>query len=350
MSSVSGFNGVYAVDWAQTAPGDEWGMPPDFMAVGMSWRWRGRARRLDAPVETLWLDSPVDRSDPRERARTRLRRLALAEMPAAARDLPLLDAQQAADSLVLTDGHRLFHARLVRHGARFLAVFDPLLPPPDHEFWIAALNIAPTRPQRRVGVICFLPGTRIATPQGPRPVETLEPGDRVDTRDNGARPVVWRGETRLTGAELYLHPHLRPIRIRAGALTGGQAGGRPDADLLVSPGHRVLVPAPQTAWNDGEVLIAAADLEDGRAVRRDFTLASVRYVHLMFEHHEIITANGQPCESFHPGLADPQVLTWHARSLEKAVPGLAAHPERYGETVRRCLGQGEAAILRPALA
>ena len=73
MSSVSGFSGVYAVEWAQTAPGEEWGLPPDQLAVGMSWRWRGEAQRLDSGVAALWLDRPADREDRRQRARRRMR-------------------------------------------------------------------------------------------------------------------------------------------------------------------------------------------------------------------------------------------------------------------------------------
>lgn len=342
MSSVSGFNGVYAVDWAQTAPGEEWGLAPDLLAVGMSWRWRGVAQRLDAGVAALWLDRPAGRDDPRARARRRIARLALAVMPAMQDEAG--EAAPAPDSLVLTDGERLYPARIVTRGARRLAVFHPLLPTAGAELWIAALNLAGPAP-RRGGVICFLPGTRIATPQGPRAVETLEPGDLVETRDNGAQPLLWRGETRLSGAELYLHPHLRPLRIAAGALPGG----RPEADLLVSPAHRLLLPAPG-GLGGGEVLVAAADLEDGRGVRRDFALGAVRYLHLMLERHEILTANGQPCESFHPGMADATVLKWHARSLEKVAPGLAGEPGRYGATARRCLDRGEAAILRFATA
>ncbi len=349
MSSVSGFYGVYAVEWAQTAPGEEWGLAPELMTTGMTWRWRGAAQRLDSGVAALWLDAPHNRADPRRRARDRMRRLALAETPdSAAFSDP--DDSCPPDSMRLTDGRRVYPARILRHDGRMLAVFHPLLPPPDRDLWVSALNLAGQAGTRRAGVICFLPGTMIATPDGPRAVETLAPGMPVLTRDNGARPVLWRGETRLSGAELYLHPHLRPLRIRSGGLAGNASGGaRPDADLLVSPGHRLLLKSP--AWTgETEVLVAAEDLEDGRAVRRDFTLASVRYVHLMLERHEIITANGQPCESFHPGLADARVLAWHARSLEKAAPGVVAHPARFGDPVRRCLSRGETGILRAALA
>ncbi|GAB4259351.1 MAG: hypothetical protein Kow0013_01930 [Pararhodobacter sp.] len=341
MSSVSGFSGVYAVDWAQTAPGEEWGLDPAMLAVGMSWRWRGRARRLDAAVETLRLGQSLDRGNLRARARARMARLARGLAPMDP-DLATADDPAAflGAGMVLTDGHQVYPMRIVRGGGRLLAVFDPLLPSPDTELWITELALDDGC-ARRGGVICFLPGTLIDTPQGRRPVETLEPGDAVSTRDAGAQPVVWRGETRLTGAELYLHPDLRPVRIRAGALRGG----RPDADLLVSPGHRLLLNSGEAPWSDREVLVRAADLEDGRAIRRDFTLSSVRYVHLMLESHQILTANGQPCESFHPGLTDERVLAWHARTLERVAPGLVSNPGRYGGPARRCLDRGEAAIL-----
>lgn len=344
MSSVSGFRGVYAVGWGQTAPGDEWGLAPEFLSVGMNWRWRGEARRLDAGVETLWLDHPFERADPRARARSRMQRLALAELRDIDAAPTTLEDSLPENSLVLTDGHKLFPARLIRQGGQMLLVFAPLLPMPERELWIAALNIAPSG-ARETSVICFLPGTQIATPSGTRNVESLAPGDLVSTRDTGARPVVWRGETRLSGAELYLYPHLRPYRIASGAL--GQ--DRPEGDLLISPEHRVLQHAPAFC-GAGEVLVSARDLEDGRKVRRDFSLSSVTYVHLMLEQHEIITANGVPCESFHPGLADPRVLAWHARSLERAHPGLIADPARFGDTARRCLDRGEAGILRGVLA
>ena len=344
MSSVSGFRGVYAVDWAQTALDEEWGLAPDLIGKGMTWRWRGRALRLDAGVATLWLDRPQGRDDPRSRARNRLRRLALAPIPGEVQDQTSEPSSQT-DWISLTDGQRPYHARILRQHGRMLVVFDPLLPPPERDLWITGVNLTAAPGARPAGVICFLPGTRIATPQGPRAVETLEPGDLVATRDNGAQPLVWRGETRLSGAELYLYPQLRPLRLRAGALGHGQ----PDGDLLISPGHRLLM--TRKGWpGEPEVLVAAADLEDGKRLRRDFSLSSVRYVHLMLARHEILTANGQPCESFHPGLADSGVLAWHARSLERAAPGLAADPGRYGDTARRCLSRGEAGILQRELA
>ena len=359
MGRKPGCCGIYAVEWRQTASDEVPGLPPGELSLGMRWSWRGRAHRLDPGAQSLWLENPLNRDNPRGRARSRMRRLALAPQsetadPDTADDHP---DSLPADSLVLTDGQRLYPARLVddRRGG-WLAVFDPLLPPPDHELWVAALDLRLRAPRRAAEVICFTPGTLIETAGGPRPVETLEPGDRLLTRDHGLQPLVWRGETRLSGAELYLHPQLRPVRLRAGALNaawrhaGAEAPRLPERDLLVSPSHRLLLPAPAGLFGASETLVRARDLIDHRQIRRDFAQDALVYIHLLLPHHEILFAEGLPCESFHPALAGAEVLKWHARSLERHLPGLVGAPERYGPPARPCLQTGEAALLRHALA
>lgn len=147
-------------------------------------------------------------------------------------------------------------------------------------------------------VPCFTPGTRIATPLGARAVETLKPGDMVITRDNGIQPIRWVGSRSLTGAELAAASHLRPIRIRKGALEHGM----PDRDMLVSPNHRLLVSNGLTAlyFEESEVLVAAKHLTGVQGIE----IAPVRwvtYVHIMFDRHEVILSDGAWTESFQPG-------------------------------------------------
>lgn len=147
-------------------------------------------------------------------------------------------------------------------------------------------------------VPCFTPGTLIATPQGERRVEELDVGDRVITRDNGIQQIRWVGARAMSGEELKRAAHLRPVRIRQGAL----GTGLPERDMLVSPQHRVLLANDKTAlyFDENEVLVAAKHLTkmDGVDV---VDVAETTYIHVMFDHHEVILSDGAWTESFQPG-------------------------------------------------
>lgn len=146
--------------------------------------------------------------------------------------------------------------------------------------------------------VCFTPGARIATPEGPRAVETLREGDRVLTRDNGVRAIRWAAFNGLSAADLARDPALAPILIREGAL----GGGLPERDMMVSPNHRMLVcePRVQLYLAENEVLVAAKHLTRLPGVER-IAVSGVNYHHLLFDIHEIIRADGTWTESFCPG-------------------------------------------------
>jgi hypothetical protein len=146
--------------------------------------------------------------------------------------------------------------------------------------------------------ICFTPGTMIMTPEGQRPVESLRPGDRVITRDNGIQTICWTGAKTLDAAELRRAPQLRPILIRAGAL----GHGMPERDMLVSPNHRMLYMSEELPliMSEYEVLVAAKHMTRLEGIERA-QVPGVTYLHLMCEKHEVILANGAWTESFQPG-------------------------------------------------
>jgi hypothetical protein len=203
-------------------------------------------------------------------------------------------------------------------------------------------------PTHEGGVICFTPGTQLATPDGSRPIEKLRPGDLVCTRDNGPQPVVWCGYRRMSGARLWAMPHLRPIRIRRNVFGIGQ----PDRDLIVSPQHRMLIRgrAAEALFNTDEVLVAAEDLLNDLSIVVDHEMREVTYVHVLLERHQIVQANGLLTESFHPAHSAPEALDpAHRQALVEALPALAADPLAYGDVVRRYLTGAEAAILRHQL-
>ena len=146
---------------------------------------------------------------------------------------------------------------------------------------------------------CFTPGTMIETDHGPRPVESLEPGARVLTRDNGYQVLRWVGRRELGPAELAARPELRPVLIGRDAL----GPGLPQRDMRLSPQHRVLLSGPRAELvaGESEVLAAALHLTDRPGIRRETTARSVSYIHLLFDRHEIIRSDGLWSESFQPG-------------------------------------------------
>lgn len=184
-------------------------------------------------------------------------------------------------------------------------------------------------------VICFVAGTLIRTPAGERPIETLRPGDLVVTADRGLQPVRWIGRNRVPGGG-----HLAPVRIAKGALGN-------DRPLIVSPQHRLLsaTPGHRLHFGTSEVLVAAKHLIDGDRVTQA-ACETVDYLHVMFDRHEIIFANGVAVESFHPGdiglgaIADPA-----REELFEIFPDLRSLPATYGPTSRRCLRRWEAQLL-----
>ncbi|MFN3824584.1 MAG: Hint domain-containing protein [Pseudorhodobacter sp.] len=145
---------------------------------------------------------------------------------------------------------------------------------------------------------CFTPGTLIATPKGEVPVESLRPGDRVVTRDNGIQEIRWTGTKAMDWGALTANPHLRPVMVRQGSL----GNGLPERDMMVSPNHRVLVANDRTAlyFDEHEVLVAAKHLVGARGI---FEVESVgtSYIHFMFDQHEVVLSDGAWTESFQPG-------------------------------------------------
>ena len=256
---------------------------------------------------------------------------------------------------IVTDGHQSYTVTLIPvpdTGARLLMLVGDL-PPVDQDLWVVrtAIDLTHSGAGARTagGVICFTPDTRLATPMGRRMIRDLQPGDMIETRDNGPQEVLWCGHRRMTGARLYAMPHLRPIRFKAGAL----GIGRPDEDLLVSPQHRMLLKgrAAQALFNTPEVLVAAEDLLNDQTVIVDHTLREVTYVHILLQRHNVIWANGLESESFHPSntaldTVDPGQLG----ALLQLLPGADANPHSYGDYARRNLSSSEAAILRYEMA
>ena len=133
--------------------------------------------------------------------------------------------------------------------------------------------------------IWFFKGTRIRTPEGDVPVETLSRGDLVMTLAGEARPVAWIG-LRTVLARFADPVRCWPIRVRAGAL----GENIPARDLLLSPDHALLV---------DRVLIHAGALVNGTSILRETEVPPVFvYYHVELEDHALILAENAPAETF----------------------------------------------------
>ncbi|MEO0764554.1 MAG: Hint domain-containing protein [Pseudomonadota bacterium] len=147
-------------------------------------------------------------------------------------------------------------------------------------------------------IICFTPITRIATQKGEVLVAHLAPGDKVITRDNGLQELRWVGRRDLGPADMQANARFQPVLIRKGAL----GNGAPERDMLVSPQHRMLITSDVAAvmFDEREVLVAAKHLTGLDGVDQVQT-GAVSYMHLMFDQHEVVLADGAWSESFQPG-------------------------------------------------
>lgn len=331
--------GVFVVEWAQTEIDGNPGLGRAWLRIGAGWRWHGTATRLDMPEGGF--TSIVALTD-----RIRVRAIAerLAGSPFPPEPDHQMDFPAPARGFVVTDGHALYPIRVLSRAGRDLVVFEQGLPQAGVACWVTECSpLAIGDPPQRPEVICFTSDAMILTPKGPCAIRRLNPGDKVLTRDNGPQPILWRGQTTLSGLALRKHPHLRPIRMRRNALHSDV----PQEDLCLSPAHRVLVCAAKARalYGSDEVLVRAADLVDYSNIALDLALHGVTYLHLLLEAHQIICANGIWTESFHPGLAPAETLRQHRQGLHQVETGWLSAPETYGPTARRCLDPGEAALL-----
>ncbi len=173
-------------------------------------------------------------------------------------------------------------------------------------------------------IFCFTFDTLVDTPDGARLIEDLCPGDLVTTLGNGSQPLRWTASRRVPADEMRRFPELQPVEFATGAI----GNSRP---LLVSPQHRILLNdwRAQVYFGEDEVLIPAKAMVNGTTIRQVLPPDGVTYVHLLFDRHEILIAEGALSESFHPGETGLHSLdAAQRRELDLLFPGLELQRRR----------------------
>lgn len=171
-------------------------------------------------------------------------------------------------------------------GDTFLLPLSPL----RRDVQYALISLDPGQSRLRLSQLvfgCFCSGTRIMAGDGQLvPIEDLEAGQSVLTRDNGAQPLLWVGNVTVRAVGVFA-----PVRVPAGTM--GNLG-----PLLVGPLQRIFLyqRGGLTADMRSEALMQARHLVDGdRILQREGGF--VTYHALVFENHQIIYAEGVPVES-----------------------------------------------------
>ena len=188
-------------------------------------------------------------------------------------------------------------------------------------------------------VVCFAQDTLIETRRGPVPVQDLAPDDLVVTLDRGLQPIRWVGSRRVAAAGKFA-----PIHIADGAL--GNSG-----ELVLSPQHRVLVTGWQAEllFGEPEVLVAAKHLINDNTIARKEG-GYVVYYHILFDRHEVVFAQGTPCESFHPGHVGMGAIGEEQRAEIFALfPELETDIARFGPVARPSVKAAEGTVLASAM-
>ena len=154
--------------------------------------------------------------------------------------------------------------------------------------WAMQASASGSGTEFALAAVCYAERTRILTPDGPRHIETLRPGDLVLVAEHGTmlpRPVIWIGRRRVRPGHHPRPETVAPIRIRRNAI----ADGLPVRDLRVSPDHAILC---------DDILIAARQLVNGASIVQDAATGDVTYYHLELERHAIVLAEGVPTETY----------------------------------------------------
>ena len=336
---ASSLNGAYLVPWSQTLVDGLAGAPVGRLEFGVSWSLSTDAQ----PIEIQGDFGGFEGASPMLNAAVRQ----IVGHSVAVLDADAIDRDERA--FTVSDGRRRYDARLidVAELARPLILFLGGLPPAGQQLrvvevagTVAAVHRLTDQP---TGVICFSAGTQLMTPDGPRRVENLVEGDRIQTKDDGAQDILWIGSRRMSGARLHAMPELRPVRIRTGAIDGTT----PAPDLIVSPRHRLVLKGKiaSALFGTPEVLVTARDLIDDRGILIDRSLSDVTYVHILLPRHQVVWANGVETESFHPASTNLETILEDQRAhLLAAARGVDVDPRSYGPPARKPLSTEEAAI------
>jgi hypothetical protein len=221
----------------------------------------------------------------------------------------------------------------------YFLIFPDGMPPVDTDLNIGGIvNNGNSVPHADLGanIVCFVEGSLIETETGPRPIEDLEEGEMILTRDGGLQPLRWSGFTSVVATG-----DLAPIVITAGTFGNTE-------DLIVSPQHAILITGwrAELFYGEDEVLVRAIDLLRHDGVYRR-TGGVVNYWHILFDAHHVVQSSGIWSESLYPGEMTMQAISQKSQDEIKL---LIDDLDAYGPKAAPCVRKFEATAMCTAYA
>lgn len=186
---------------------------------------------------------------------------------------------------------------------------------------------------------CFAPETMILTAEGEQPVEWLETGVRVVTRDHGSQPLA--AVLRVTRSPGWFaeNPAHCPIVVAPGGLDHVLPVDR----LALMGNHRLLLrdPLAEMYFGFNEVLVPLHAWQSSDYLQPVVPENPVTFTFLLFEQHEIVQAEGVWSESFFPDAYSMSALAFEDRPIvDKVMPNAGRL-----RTARRVLTLTEAQLV-----
>lgn len=170
-------------------------------------------------------------------------------------------------------------------------------------------------------------GTRVTRADGSQgPVEQLQVGERLLTRDHGMQPIRWIGTRTVQGVGAFA-----PVVISKGALGNAQT-------MTISQHHRMMISDWRAEVMVGarDVLVRAGDLVNGDTIYLR-PGGFVEYTQLVFDQHQIVYSEGVPTESLPPSQLRPgEPIAEHCAAIPPRLPAPVS---------RTALSRSEAAAL-----
>lgn len=184
-------------------------------------------------------------------------------------------------------------------------------------------------------LVCFASGAKIQTAAGDKPVQDLQVGELVMTKDNGLQPIRWIGSRKVTGQGAFA-----PIVFDAGAIGNTR-------ELRLSRQHRVYVEHAMAELYFGSlgILMPACSLVNGINIREQ-EVGEVEYFHILFDQHELVKSEGTWTESF---FLSAETMSRQEQAVQDEILALflelANRASAYSETARTCLKAWEGEML-----